>query len=67
MLVSGLVKCEDFGSGDTILSITMVSPVYIVKCGIVVFVAGSFCWKLACYFIWPFGKYLYKVSNYSIL
>ncbi|KAK2190954.1 hypothetical protein NP493_64g05033 [Ridgeia piscesae] len=21
---------------------------------------SSFCWKLACYFIWPFGKYLYK-------
>ncbi|KAI0221998.1 Low affinity vacuolar monovalent cation/H(+) antiporter [Lamellibrachia satsuma] len=23
---------------------------------------SAFCWKLACYFIWPFGKFLYKNS-----
>ena len=23
---------------------------------------GIFCWKLAGYFIWPFGKYVHKVS-----
>uniref|UniRef100_A0A8C5E4P3 Putative cation exchanger C521.04c n=1 Tax=Gouania willdenowi TaxID=441366 RepID=A0A8C5E4P3_GOUWI len=26
---------------------------------------GKFCWKLCCYFLWPFGSLIYEVGNAS--